>query len=265
MDNLVFLKLGGSLITDKDKPRTPRLDSLNRLAAEIAAARKRNPELHLVLGHGSGSFGHQSAARHNTIQGVHSAEDWRGFAEVWQDAHDLNQIVIKALQNAGLPVISFSPSASVLTANHRIARWDISPVQTCLKHSLVPLIHGDVVFDSVLGGTILSTENLFSYLAESVNPHRICLAGIEPGIWADYPANTTLISRLTSDGYAKLSGLSGSGSTDVTGGMRSKVDLMFHLIDLHPHLTVSIFSGLESRAVTSALTGAFPGTTLSST
>ena len=33
---LVFLKLGGSLITDKDRPRTPRPDVLARLAASTA-------------------------------------------------------------------------------------------------------------------------------------------------------------------------------------------------------------------------------------
>mgnify|MGYP000518499152 CR=1 FL=1 len=36
MKELVFLKLGGSLITDKTRPRTPRPESLARLAGEIA-------------------------------------------------------------------------------------------------------------------------------------------------------------------------------------------------------------------------------------
>ena len=51
---LTFLKLGGSLITDKTHPRTPRPESLARLASEIAAALGEDPALALILGHGSG-------------------------------------------------------------------------------------------------------------------------------------------------------------------------------------------------------------------
>ena len=57
MDATVFLKLGGSLITDKTQKRTPRREVIRRLADEIATERSENSELHLVIGHGSGSFG----------------------------------------------------------------------------------------------------------------------------------------------------------------------------------------------------------------
>lgn len=68
--NLVFLKLGGSLITDKTRPRTVRLDTLKRLCAEIASARKHDPNLQLLLGHGSGSFGHVAAKKYKTREGL---------------------------------------------------------------------------------------------------------------------------------------------------------------------------------------------------
>ncbi len=73
---LVFLKLGGSLITDKKRPHTPRMDVIRRLAREIAAARNIRPDLQLVLGHGSGSFGHIPAEKYGTHQGVKSPSEW---------------------------------------------------------------------------------------------------------------------------------------------------------------------------------------------
>src|SRR5512146_1620840 len=94
---LVFLKLGGSLITDKDTPRAPRLDILARLAGEIAEARRQRPRMQIVLGHGSGSFGHVPARKYGTRQGVRTPEEWLGFAEVWKEARALNQIVVDAL------------------------------------------------------------------------------------------------------------------------------------------------------------------------
>ncbi len=63
---LTFLKLGGSLITDKDSPHTARPEILRRLADEIVAARQSNPAMQLLIGHGSGSFGHMPAKKYGT-------------------------------------------------------------------------------------------------------------------------------------------------------------------------------------------------------
>ncbi|MCA9937430.1 MAG: hypothetical protein KC418_02225, partial [Anaerolineales bacterium] len=97
MDETVFLKLGGSLLTDKTGVEVVRADVLARLAVEIAAARQARPGLRLVLGHGSGSFGHVAAARYGTRQGVHTAAEWHGFADVARAAAALNHLVILAL------------------------------------------------------------------------------------------------------------------------------------------------------------------------
>src|SRR5438045_1236533 len=109
---MLFLKLGGSLITDKTKENTPRLDVLNRLAHEIASTLKSSP-MPVLIGHGSGSFGHTAARKYGTRQGVRTAEDWRGMAEVSVAAARLNRLVADALHEAGVPVISVLPSASV--------------------------------------------------------------------------------------------------------------------------------------------------------
>src|SRR5678810_1222462 len=97
MKELVFLKLGGSLITDKTQPYTPLLDVMNDLALQIATALQTHPNLRLVLGHGAGSFGHVPASEYHTRDGLppqptpltHRQRDvsednyWKGFAEVW--------------------------------------------------------------------------------------------------------------------------------------------------------------------------------------
>ncbi len=70
MSELILLKFGGSLITDKTHPYTPRLDILSELARQILAAKQSRPELALVLGHGSGSFGHVAAKEYKTREGV---------------------------------------------------------------------------------------------------------------------------------------------------------------------------------------------------
>ncbi len=182
---LVFLKLGGSLITVKDQPHTPRLELLERLAQEIAVALSQEPDIHLLLGHGSGSYGHVAASRYHTRQGVRTVQEWAGFAEVWHQATELNHLVMAALEKENLPIIVFPPSAKVIARDGTVAIWDLDPLQAALGKNQVPLIYGDVAFDQVRGGTILSTEDLFSYLARRLNPDWLLFAGLEPGVFAD--------------------------------------------------------------------------------
>ncbi len=259
--SLCLLKLGGSLITDKDKRNTPDLERLNSIAAEIATALREIPDLNLVIGHGSGSFGHHAAKLHHTRDGVSSPEEWRGFAHVWERAHALNKIVIDSLVKANIPVISFSPSCNIVTLEHKIQTWDSSPLKAAIDNHLVPLIYGDVVFDQKIGGTILSTEELFLALSRQLTPNRILIAGTEPGVWNNYLLKDRVLSQLSPGSFSKVDPKEMiSSSPDVTGGMGSKVAIMLEIAQLHPSTEITIFSGLESGNIYSSLIGKSLGT-----
>jgi isopentenyl phosphate kinase len=261
---LQFLKLGGSLITDKTAPSTARPEVLARIAEDIATARAEKPELRLLLGHGSGSFGHVAGKKYGTREGVDSPEGWLGFAEVWYQASALNRLVVENLHAAGLPAVSFPASAGALAEDGRVASWNIAPIQKAIDKGLLPVVYGDVVFDSLREGTILSTEDLFIHLAAQLEPACILLAGIEEGVWADYPACTQLAESLTPHNLLEVApALAGSMATDVTGGMETKVRQMLSLVENIPGLEVLIFSGQHPQSVKKALLGDSPGTRIS--
>ncbi len=263
--HLLFLKLGGSLITDKTTPRTPRLDLIARLASEIKMAKSQMGDLQIVLGHGSGSFGHIPAKKYGTRQGVDSLDGWRGFAEIWYEAAALNRIVMDALQYADLPAISFPPSGAVTAKDGVVADWNLTPLISALEAGLLPVVFGDVVFDQVRGGTILSTEDIFSHLVHQLQPKRILLAGIDEGVWDDFPACTRLVSEINEDNWEKVAGaLSGSTATDVTGGMQGKVRAMLDLVLEMPGLEVIIFGGNQPGNLAAALQGEPLGTCITS-
>ena len=261
--NLIFLKLGGSLITDKTQRYSPRLNVITRLAGEIQTALFEMHDCSLVLGHGSGSFGHVAAKIHDTRNGVTSAKGWRGFAEVGYQAASLNLNFMSALQSAGLSALKFSPSGSVIAQNGQVNSWNLDTIRSALKAGIIPVVHGDVVFDTHLGGTILSTEDIFLHLARALNPQRILLAGTEEGVWADYPTNKKLIPTITQENWKNLApAVTGSAAIDVTGGMASKVRQMLTLVRDYPDLEVSIFNGNQPNNVASALKGKSQGTRL---
>lgn len=271
MPELVFLKLGGSLITDKTKPYTVRQEKLGDLADQIARALQTHPELLLVLGHGSGSFGHTAAKEYGTREGaplaplgeMEGGEYWKGFTEVWYQASTLNRFVIQALHEAGILSMTFSPAASVWAENGKVVQWDLSQIKGALEHRIVPVVHGDVIFDGAKGGTILSTEELFEHLAQELRPKRILLAGLEEGVWADFPARRQKVQRVTRESFNQIKQSTGKATgADVTGGMESKVRQMLSLAEAVPGLSIQIFSGENPNNVYETLSGEILGTML---
>ena len=275
MKELVFLKLGGSLITDKTQPYTPLLDVMDDLALQIKTALQTHPNLRLVLGHGAGSFGHVPASEYHTRDGLppqstpltHRERDeteenyWKGFAEVWYQASTLNRFVMKALHNAGVRSIALPPSASVIASSGQVSIWETTPIRMALASGIVPVVFGDTVFDEVRGGTILSTEDLFMSLATFLGPERILLAGLEAAVWADFPARTKIVEKITPQSFSEIKANVGkSAAADVTGGMESKVRQMLDVVEINPEMSIQIFSGVEPGNIVRALTGETLGT-----
>lgn len=275
MKELVFLKLGGSLITDKTQPYTPRLDVMEDLSLQIKMALQTHPNLRLVIGHGAGSFGHVPASEYRTRDGLppkatplaHRERDesednyWKGFAEVWYQASALNRFVMKALHKAEVQSMSLSPASSVIASNGHVSVWETTPLRMALSVGIVPVIHGDVVFDEVRGGTILSTEDLFAHLARALSPDKILLSGLEAAVWEDFPARARKIEKITPASFEEVSaGVGKAAGADVTGGMESKVKQMLGLVQEIPGLTVQVFSGEEPGNLVRALSGEILGT-----
>lgn len=250
-DKLVFLKLGGSLLTDKAGEEALRPEVLAGIAVELAQARQAYPGLKLVLGHGSGSFGHVAGAKYGTRGGVTGEQQWYGFSIVSDAAARLNRAIISALLSAGVPAIGLPPSASAHVADGRIVDLAAAPIEAALDADLVPVVFGDVAFDSVRGGTIISTEEVMEFLAGKLQPAWFLLAGETSGV---YDLDGRTIPLITHETLAAvLPALGGSRGTDVTGGMAAKVIAMLDLVEKLPGLRVRIFSGLDSSALSRLL------------
>ena len=248
---VIFLKLGGSLITDKNRAYTARHRVIARLAREVRQALDAAPGLRLLIGHGSGSFGHWAAKPYGTQRGVRTPAQWRGYAEVAAAAARLNRIVADALLKAGVPVLSVQPSASARCHDGVLEHLDVYPIHTAMAQGLVPLVYGDVALDDVRGGTIISTEDIFAFLAKDLPPSRILLLGEAPGV---LDANGLVVAHITPADLPTLqSALTGSAGVDVTGGMAAKVTQMIELVQRHPETCAHVLTGVRPGLLTRAL------------
>lgn len=258
---MVFIKLGGSLITDKTREMVAREDIIRRLAQEIQAARRIRPDLCLVLGHGSGSFGHYVAQRYGLLAGP---PNWWGYAETGAAAARLNRLVTDLCLEAGVPVVSVQPSASARCRDGQLVYLDVHPIRDLVAAGCVPVVYGDVALDEVRGYTIISTEQIFAYLAQQLAPTRIILTGEVSGVFTADPTHDPAARRIPVITPASLpeveNQLGGAAGFDVTGGMLSKVREMLALVERQPELEVWLVSGLEPGTIRDALIGGQPAT-----
>ena len=136
---LVLLKLGGSLITDKNKPFSARREVIIRLGKEIKLAMSKFAGK-LIIAHGSGSFGHSVAEKYKVAEGMGKKESWRGLPLVADAAIRINRIVMEDLLKVGLPVISFAPSSLIIANNQQPADNFAEPISQSLKWGLIPVL-----------------------------------------------------------------------------------------------------------------------------
>ena len=236
-----LIKLGGSLITDKSQAKSFRSDTVRQVARQIARIRNSDAQRRIVIGHGSGSFGHFEARKHGTLQGVRTDQERLGFAQVGAVAAELSMLVLKELIAVGLPAMRFQPSSTIISRKRQIISFDGRALALALDKRLVPLIHGDIALDEATNGTIVSTESIFSHLVGPLQVRQIILLGEVEGVFDNRGG---LIPTITPSSFGEAySALAGSDGVDVTGGMLQKVETMIDIVREHPALEVTIADG----------------------
>ncbi len=138
---LVLIKLGGSLITDKRRPNSVRWRVIERLAQELRRGSEKDAR-GFILGHGSGSFGHTEAALHGIGSGALGPEQRPGVVTTQQRAAELHRLVVGALQKAGVLPYSLAPSSFLVAVAGRPAKLELEPLETALDTVLMPVVLG---------------------------------------------------------------------------------------------------------------------------
>jgi isopentenyl phosphate kinase len=240
----VVLKLGGSVITEKNSPETVDTDALSHAADAISAA-----DHDIVLVHGGGSFGHHHAAEYGvtTTEGTRDAE---GVNAIHNAMTRLSQHVVSALTDRGVPAVPVRPLSVATRDSNGTLTFPTDQIQRLLSEGFVPVTHGDVVAHADAGATVLSGDELVVALAPAVDATRIGVCSTVPGVLDD---DGEVIPRIGSfDAVSEL--LGGSDSTDVSGGMAGKVASLLDL-DSSAHV-------FGPDALGSFLSGGTPGTTI---
>lgn len=224
-----------------------------RLAGEIARARQETP-FRLIVGHGSGSFGHVAARESGIAQGIRSADQLPGVSRTQERAAALHRLVITELEKAGALPFSIAPSSCLVTDGGKAAAFAAEPLLLALDQGLLPVTYGDVVMDRSRGVAICSTETLFEAVIAALQG---CGRAVLRALWLGetdglYDAEGRTVPRVSAADLGQAARAIGDpAGTDVTGGMLHRVETALGLARLGvPSLLLNgLTPGLLERAL----------------
>ena len=212
-----ILKLGGSVITKKHEHMTPDIDNIERLAKAVAAvwhAGKKD----LIVVHGAGSFGHILVMTYGLNNGIRDKKEKLGYAYTHSSCTYLSSLLVDALIKHDVPAVSLPPSSIIRQNNKRISQFDQKLVFDYLHAGYMPVLHGDMVLDKKLGGSVCSGDQIVAFLGKKAD--RIIIGTNVDGVLAD----GKVIPKVTNKNFNEVKKhLKQSSAPDVTGGMAGKV------------------------------------------
>jgi len=236
--NLFILKLGGSVLTDKDKEFSLRERLLRDLAGELSSLEEK-----FVLVHGGGSFGHPLASKYDISSGFREERQLVGFSKTREAMEKLNFRVVKALNDAGIPAISIQTSAFTVVEDGKIISMNIEILQKLLEIGIIPVLYGDSVVDIEKGMSILSGDQLLAEIAKKLDVSEVILGVDTDGVYTRDPKeneDAELIPKITPESWENIKNLiEFPTESDVTGGMKNKVEVLVNLAR----------EGIESRVI----------------
>ena len=259
---IVLVKLGGSLITDKSRAGSLRESAIRRAARELVQAGAAAPSIRLVVGHGSGSFGHAAAAAAGLVRGADARGRLDGISRTQRRAAELHRIVVDALAEAGGRPFSLSPSSFLEARDGRVTRAFVGPVFAALRLGLLPVVYGDVVLDAARGAVIVSTEEVFAAIVRAARRRgdavrRIVWVGETDGVYDG--AGATIARVDATSAPPALSRAGAAAGTDVTGGMRHRLTVARRLA--RSGVESILFDGRKPGRLGAALAGRAGGGT----
>lgn len=258
MKPLYILKLGGSVITKKDRSGGQlRLSLIRKIAKEIKASLE-SQSFNLILIHGAGSVGHQLAHKYELAKGANQTKKgWKGslISRIANQTMDvsISDIFVKN----SLPVVSIHTSSVIIQTNGKISHFDLGTIKESLKQNCIPLLYGEMVLDRKLGMTICSGDAIAPYLAKKLGAQKMFFASDIDGVFNQDPhlhRNAKLIKKIRLSDIEKKSKLTHSHSIDTTGGLLGKIKKIkeFKSSEIK---SVEIFNGLEPKNYKKALSG----------
>jgi isopentenyl phosphate kinase len=223
--NLLIIKLGGSVVTFKDKPLSPNYEGIDEILKVLGEIKKN---FKIIIVHGGGSFGHYWSVKYDMHTKPYPYSDL-GVSVVHESMIKLNHVIISKFIESKLKPYSVQPSAFVFNSVADPARiHDILAMTT--GNDLIPITFGDVIHTSENKFSIPSGDTIMSMLCTELHPDFSIFTTNVDGLYNDMNKGEIVreiqVDKKDNDNIflkGEKQKDNPASSFDVTGGMKRKI------------------------------------------
>ena len=206
---MILIKLGGSIITNKEKPLSARRKAIDNILNQIK--RIREP---MILVHGGGSYGHYWSVKYD-MHTKPAKYDMRGVSIVKNSMIDLNKIILDSAVKNRINAYCLPPT-DFMNGNKPIKN-KILTINEIAKSGLTPVTYGDALWFGKKKSYILSGDVIMTMIGKILKPRLSIFVLDVDGVYSN-----TKSKKLIRD-FKKEKPIISKNKIDVTGGMTRKI------------------------------------------
>lgn len=228
---MFVIKIGGSLLTEKNGFCEPDRGAIKKFASAIQILwplLKGN----LILIIGGGSYGNAIPIKYNLKK---STDQWipENLMMMTVSMFEWQTIVSKELQQTGVPCYPLQTSAFMISRDGKAEETFIKPLRSLLNLGVLPILAGDLVFDSNKSFIIYSSDNIPELFIDQFELERVVMLTDVPGVYVnDSSGKKYWVKEVTRLNWQSVLEQSGeSQKQDVTGGMKNKLTSLLRLAE----------------------------------
>jgi isopentenyl phosphate kinase len=241
---MILIKLGGSIITNKQKPLTPNLSAINKIVSQLKKIKEP-----IIVVHGGGSFGHYWSVRYD-MHAKPAKYNKKGVCVVKNSMIGLNKIILDSFLKNGLNPYCLPPTDFML--GNKADQKKVREIAKIAKAGLVPISYGDVMWYGKNKFYILSGDKIMEILSKILKPRLVIFVLNVDGVYSDMKTK-----KLLHEIKGKNPEIS-EVEMDVTGGMSRKIKEA--ILISKSGTKVFLVNGNKPDRIVNAVKGKFEGT-----
>ena len=251
---IYILKLGGSLLTDKQKPESIRYDILTRVTQEIINANEK-----LILIHGGGSFGHPPAKKYKISNGIDKkvVDQILGLSRTHYAMNKFNSIIVKSFLEKHCPVLPIQTSSSFFQDSQQTISQAIDIIEATLDLDIMPILYGDILLNMNGSFSIISGDQIIFLLCRDLKKFEVSKVIFAMDIDGIYikdkinESNFKLAEIVHKKELNDLELVRMNRKIDVTGGIKGKIKVIEKILEFG--IPIQLVNGLKEGYIYNSL------------
>ncbi|MHA1110889.1 MAG: isopentenyl phosphate kinase [Promethearchaeota archaeon] len=230
---LTIIKLGGAILTDKSTPYTANDEIITSIAKELKECFDAGLIEDLIIVHGVGSFGHVPVLKHKLHLGFQTPNQLIAMTQTQKEINEFRLMLCQKFIEFEIPVNLLHASSFCISEKMKITNSFLEAVKGYLSIGMIPLVGGDMLYDSRMGFSVGSGDQFVVLFAKALSANNVIFVSDVDGLYSADPKHNENAEFLKNIPLGILHEIiektDSSPLKDVSGSMKGKLQAIFSL------------------------------------